>query len=72
MTITSTIGTDEIRVLDMSEIEAVTGAAKGDCNGGKVISVKLPGGTLDMGYEVCEGMGGVQTPWAVWTPNGKK
>jgi hypothetical protein len=68
---TSNTYSDDFRPLDLNELEAVSGARPGDCNGGKVTTIKLPGGTLDMGYEVCEGVG-VSTPWAVWTPNPKK
>ena len=68
----STMNSDDFRPLDLNEIEAVSGAKPGDCNGGKVTTITIKGkGTLDMGYEICEGVG-VPTPWAVWTPEQKK
>jgi hypothetical protein len=69
---TNVISSDEFRLLDLNEIDVVSGAAPGDCKG-KVTTLTIKGkGTLDMGFEECEGLPGVKLPWAVWTPGGTK
>lgn len=64
---------EDFRPLDLNEIEAVSGGLDtGNCNG-KVITVKIAGkGTLNMGYDECEGLPGVKLPWAIWTPGDGK
>jgi hypothetical protein len=66
----TTMTSDEFRTLNLDEIEAVSGGTD-TCKGKVTASIKVGDkGTLDMGYDEC--VPGVRTPWAIWTPSGKK
>jgi hypothetical protein len=61
----STTKTEDFRLLDMNEIDAVSG---GVCvTEASVYDIKGKG-ELEIGWTDCDGMPGVKIPYAKWTP----
>lgn len=60
---------EDFRVLDHSELDAVSGGA---CvSEGNVYDIKGKG-ELEVGFTECDGMPGVKVPYARWTPTKPK
>jgi hypothetical protein len=62
----STMKADEFRVLDIDEIDAVSGGA---CvTEADVYNIRGKG-ELEIGFTECDGLPGVKVPYAKWTPS---
>jgi hypothetical protein len=62
---TRTTHTSDFRVLDLSEIDAVSGGA---CvTEADVVDIRGKG-ELEIGFTECDGLPGVKIPYAKWTP----
>jgi hypothetical protein len=65
----ATMKTEDFRVLDHSELAAVSGGA---CVTEATVHDIKGKGELEVGFTECDGMPGVKIPYARWTPTKPK